>query len=70
MSEEPSEIGGFGYGIRVLRHSDGRVEYQIHSVNKNVPTEIVIMQMEVFLNDLKREYSEKHGKKSSKEGNE
>ncbi len=70
MPEEPTEIGGFGYGIRVIRHSDGKVEYQANSVNKNVPTEIVIMQMEVFLNELKKEYFERYGKKSSKEGDE
>ncbi len=58
------EIGAFGYGIKVLRHTDGQIEYQPHAIIKNVPIEIVIMQMEVFLENLKKEYHEKYGKKS------
>jgi len=67
MPEEANEeIGSFGYGIRVIRRSDGRIEYQPATIVKNIPIEIVIMQMQVFLDDLKKEYHDKHGQKPPK----
>ncbi len=59
----PNEIGAFAFGIRLIRQPDGSVKYQTDSVNKNVPVEIVIMQMKIFLNDLEKEYSDRYSKK-------
>lgn len=59
----PDEIGAFAFGIRLIRQPDGSIEYKTDSVNRNVPVEIVIMQMKVFLNDLEKEYSDRYSKK-------
>ena len=58
-----NEIGAFGLGIRLIRQPDGSIEYKIDSVNRNVPIEIVIMQIKIFLNGLEKEYSERYSKK-------
>ena len=59
------EIGSFGYGFKVLHHDDGRIEFQPTTIIKNVPIEFIIMQIEVFLENLKKEYHEIHGRKPS-----
>ncbi len=56
MPEETNEIGKFGFGIKILRHSDVKIEYQTQSANQGVPIEIVIMQMKAFLNNLEKDY--------------
>ena len=33
MSEEPIELGRFGFGIRIIRNQDGKIEYQTQSAN-------------------------------------
>lgn len=63
---EPIEIGKFGFGIKILRHSDGRIEYQTQSANKGVPIEILIMQMKSFLNNLEKDYFDNFNKNTSK----
>ena len=62
------ELGSFGYGFKVIRRADGRLEFRPTTIIKNVPIEFIIMQMQVFLDDLKKEYHDKHGRKPS--GNE
>lgn len=69
VTGEDEELGVFGYGIKVVRRPDGRIEYQPHTVIKSIPIEIVIMQLEVFLRDLKQQYHNKHSAGSS-EGRE
>lgn len=65
MEEEAGEeIGTFVYGIRVIRKPDGNTKYQYHKTIKNLPLEIVIMQISVFLNDLKKQYHNKYSGKS------
>ena len=59
MTEEPSEIGKFGFGLRILRKSDGSIMYQAQSANEKVPTEIVIMQLKAFLKKLEKNYFSK-----------
>lgn len=59
--EIDDELGVFGFGIRVVRRHDGRIEYQPHIIIKNVPIEIVMAQVEVFLEDLRKEYHSKYG---------
>lgn len=56
MKSVPIEISRFGFGIKLLRHQDGKTEFQTQSANEGVPIEIVIMQMRAFLNNLDREY--------------
>ena len=65
MSEEPIELGRFGFGIRIIRNQDGKIEYQTQSANWGVPIEIVIMQMKAFLNKLENEYFDNFDKNSS-----
>ena len=55
MPERPTEIGRFGLGIRIIRHPDGKVEYQTQSANENVPVEIVLMQIRAFLRNIEKE---------------
>lgn len=65
MSEEANEdIGYFVYGIHVIKRPDGRVEYQDNYLNRDIPIEVVIMQLKAFLNNLEKEYLDKYGKKS------
>jgi len=66
MPEDPKEIGKFGLGIRIMRYSDGRVEYQTQSANRGVPVEIVIMQIKAFLNSLEKGYFDSFDKGSAK----
>ncbi len=54
--DEPNELGGFGFGIKILRYSDGHIEYQTQSANEGVPIEAVIMQMKAFLRNLEKDY--------------
>jgi hypothetical protein len=61
------EVGSFGYGFRVISRRDGIIEFQPTTIIKSVPTEFIIMQMQVFLDDLKKEYHGKYGKTSSRE---
>ncbi len=37
MPEEPIELGKFGFGIRIIRNQDGKIEYQTQSANRGVP---------------------------------
>lgn len=67
MSNSEEIIGSFGYGFKVIRHADGRIEFQPTTVIKNVPIEFIVMQMQVYLDDLKKEYYEKHGRKPSED---
>ena len=64
--EQPSEIGRFGFGIKLLRHADGRIEYETQSVNDGILIEMVIMQMKAFLNGLQKDYFDNFDKGSSK----
>lgn len=66
MPESSTEIGRFGFGIRIIRHEDGRVEYQTESANQGVPTEIIIMQIKAFLKNLEDEYFDSFNKNSFK----
>lgn len=61
------EVGSFGYGFKVIRHDDERIEFQPTVIIKNVPSEFIIMQMQVFLDDLKKEYHDQHGRKQSED---
>ena len=65
MPNNEEIIGSFGYGFKVIRRTDGRIEFQPTTILKNVPIEFIIMQMQVYLDDLKKEYHEKYSKKSS-----
>lgn len=56
MPEEPEEIGRFAFGIKVLRHADGNLEYQTRSLNQGVLVEIIIMQLRAFLNKVEKDY--------------
>jgi len=64
---EGEEIGSFGYGFKLIRLNDGRLEFQPTTIIKNVPVEFIIMQMQVFLDDMKKEYNKKHGRKQSED---
>ena len=68
MPDEPKEIGKFGLGIKIIRHPDGRVEYQTQSANQSVPVEIVIMQIKAFLNNLEKDYFNNFDRSTSKFG--
>ncbi len=61
------EVGSFGYGFRVIRHADSRTEFQPTTLIKNVPIEFIIMQMQVFLDDAKKEYHDKYGGSAKEE---
>lgn len=61
-NEESDEIGSFGYGFKLVKRADGELEFQPIIINKNVPIEFVIMQMQIYLDDLKRDYHDKYGK--------
>jgi len=61
MSNEENEITGlFFYGFTVSVSSSGQVDYEPLVFIKNVPIEIVTMQIEVLLKDLKKSYYNKH----------
>lgn len=64
---EGEEIGSFGYGFKMLRYHDNQLEFQPTVIVKNVPIEFIIMQLQVYLDDLKKEYHQKHGRKNSEE---
>lgn len=66
-STESEEIGSFAYGFKVMSHADGRIEFRPTTVIKNVPIEFIIMQVQVFFDDLKKEYHSKYGKRSAEE---
>lgn len=55
MTEERREIGRFIFGLKVFKQPDG-LNYEIQSMNENIPVEIVIMQLKTFLNSLEKEY--------------
>ena len=61
------EIRSFGYGFKVIQHADSQTEFQPTTIIKNVPIEFIIMQMQVFLDDAKKEYHDKYSKRSAKE---
>ena len=61
------EAGSFGYGFKVIQHADSQTEFQPTTIIKNVPMEFIIMQMQVFLDDIKKQYRDKHSKRSAKE---
>ena len=63
---EPTEISKFGFGIKIVKHFDGKIEYQTQSANKRVPIEIIIMQMKAFLNNLEKNYFDNFNKRASK----
>ena len=56
MAEKSRELGKFGFGIKIVRRSDGSVGYETQSVNEGVPIEIVIMQLRAFLKKLEKNY--------------
>ncbi len=66
MSEEASEVASFGFGIRVVKHPDGREEYQTRAENDGVSTETVIMQLRAYLNSLEKDYFDDFDKRSAK----
>ena len=67
MTSDMDDLGAFGWGIRVVRRADGNVDYQPHTIMRNIPIEIVIMQMHVFLETLKKDYADRYGKSSTSE---
>jgi len=66
MKGEPEEIGRFAFGIKLLRYSDARTEWNLQSANEGVPIEIVIMQMKVFLRNLENDYFDNFDKNTAK----
>ncbi len=60
LNEENRENGFFGYGFRAIRNDDGKITFYPTTVIKNVPIEVVTMQIEVLLKDLKKSYYDQH----------
>ena len=52
---EKREIGRFVFGLKAFRDEE-EFEYQIQTVNENIPVEIILMQLKAFLNSLEKEY--------------
>lgn len=70
MPEEPTEIGRFAFGIRVLKHDDGRVELKTQSFNESIPQEMIIMQLKAFLRNLENDYFDNYDENTSRFKNE
>lgn len=54
---EPTAIANFGFGIKIVQHEDGQVEYLSKSANTGVAAEVIIQRMKMFLIQLEREFS-------------
>jgi len=56
MSKNLNEIGRFIFSIRLLEYPDGVIDWQVNSLNKDIPTEIVLMLIRAFLRNNERKY--------------
>ncbi len=56
MSEEAQELAEFGFGIKLIRNTDEKLEFKMQSVNTCIIKEVVITQMKAFLKDLEINY--------------
>ena len=66
MPKDAAEIGSFVLGIRLLRYSDGKMEWQTHSVRKDLLIEIVITRLRAFLRNMEEGYFEAYDTEVSK----
>lgn len=64
MTDESREIGRFAYWLRVLKLSDGNLQYEPQSVNENIPIKIIIMQLKALINKLEKDYFDEFEKGS------
>ena len=65
MPNEPTELGRFGFGIKIIRYPHGDVVFETQQVNQGVPEEIVIMKMRACLNNMEKNYFDKFDKGTS-----
>ncbi len=57
----------FGYGFKVLDSISDQPEFESIILIKNIPKEFIIMQLQVFLDDLKEDYHNQHGRKQQED---
>jgi len=63
--KQDTDIGRYIVGFRVFKDENGNFSYDFREWNtNNVPHELIIMQLNVFLRDLKDNYQNKYTKKS------
>ena len=65
LEEENKEEGFFSYGFKLIKRGENQIEFQPATIIKDVPKEFVIMQMQVYLDDLKEDYHNQHGRKQT-----
>ena len=56
LNQFKNRIGGFAFGINVIKHDDGSLSYYTKTENNKVPVELVILQMKSYLKDLEDKY--------------
>ena len=68
MDEETSEkVGYFVFGVTAIERADGQFTYRPQSITNNIPAEVAIMQMDVFLKEMKKVYHNTYRGTSPKE---
>lgn len=56
MVEEENEMKGFGFIINIKNGLYNKNSYKTRILNSGVPTELIIMQMRAFLDNLEQGY--------------
>ena len=56
MTVDKEEIARFIFGLRLLRDGAGKIFYQKRVWNKGVQLEVIILQLELFLEKIRGDY--------------
>ena len=62
---ERNEIGKFGVGFIMLKSQEGVISFELREQNNNVSDEVIIMQLKIYLRNIKENYYNKYSKKNS-----
>ena len=65
MTMERNEIGKFGVGFIMLKSQEGVISFELREQNNNVSDEVIIMQLKIYLRNIKENYYNKYSKKNS-----
>ncbi len=66
MKEQQTRKNNFKIEITTIQDPDGYFSPGFQSVNDGVPEEVVIAQLEAYLNNHKEEYADEFDKSASK----
>jgi|GEM_PF-3365844 len=67
-SNNPEEkpVAMFALGLRAYQQPDGQIVFLLDSKNQGIPIEIVLMQIEAWLRNMKDEYFDNFDKTLTK----